>query len=105
MTDGFQEGRSTTYQAYGIERLDRRVTSDGSTTQEDLRHSQRFRAICDAIKAKGIRLWVIGFANTLNSDLSYCGSPGSSFTASNATQLNAAFQEIAKQVGELRVMQ
>ena len=48
---------------------------------------------------------MIGFANTLNSDLSYCGSPGSSFTASNATQLNAAFQEIAKQVGELRVMQ
>ena len=55
--------------------------------------------------AKGVRVWVIGFTTSLNADLSYCTSPSSSFVANDAAQLNAAFQEIAKQVGELRVLQ
>jgi len=104
MTDGFQEASNTTYQSYGIEYLDRRVTDDGSTTQENARHSLRFRAVCDAIKAKGIRIWVIGFTSGLTADLAYCASPSSSYTANDAASLNAAFQEIAKQVGELRVL-
>lgn len=105
MTDGDMDTSNGIYQAYGIEYLDRRITSDGSKTQDDARHSLRFRAVCDAIKAKGVRVWVIGFTTALNADLSYCTSPGSSFVASDAAQLNAAFQEIAKQVGELRVLQ
>lgn len=104
MTDGFLEPANTTYQSYGIEFLDRRVTSDGSVSQETSRHSLRFRAICDAVKAKGIRIWAIGFTSGLTGDLSYCASPNSSFTANNATELNTAFQTIAKQVGELRVL-
>ena len=105
MTDGDLDTSNSIYQAYGIEYLDRRITSDGSKTQDDARHSLRFRAICDAIKAKGVRVWVIGFTTSLNADLSYCTSPSSSFVANDAAQLNAAFQEIAKQVGELRVLQ
>lgn len=105
MTDGLQEGSSTIYQAYGIERLDQRVTGSSGTSVENARHSARFRAICDAIKSKGIRLWVIAFTTGLNADLSYCASPSSAYTAADASQLNAAFQEIAKQVGELRVLQ
>lgn len=104
MTDGYQQASNTTYQSYGIEYLDRRVTSDGSTSQEDARHSLRFRAVCDAIKAKGVRVWVIGFTSGLTADLAYCASPNSSYTANSATELNNAFQEIAKQVGELRVL-
>lgn len=105
MTDGEMDTSNSIYQAYGIEWLDRRITSDGSKTQDDARHSLRFRAVCDALKAKGVRVWVIAFTSTVNADLSYCTSPSSSFTANDATQLNAAFQEIAKQVGELRVLQ
>lgn len=105
MTDGLQEGSSTIYHAYGIERLDQRVTGSSGTSVQDTRHSTRFRAICDAVKAKGIRVWVIGFTTGLTSDLAYCASPSSSFTANDASQLNTAFQEIAKQVGELRVLQ
>ncbi|MDP3906618.1 TadE/TadG family type IV pilus assembly protein [Novosphingobium sp.] len=105
MTDGAQESSSSIYHAYGIESLDRRISDDGSTSQTDARHLSRFRAICDAVKAKGIRIWAIAFTTGLTSDLSYCASGNSAFTASNATQLNAAFQEIAKQVGELRVLQ
>lgn len=105
MTDGQQEGNAAIYQAYGIERLDQRVTGSAGTSTENARHSARFRAICDAVKAKGIRLWVIGFSTGLTADLAYCASPSSAFTADSAAQLNAAFQEIAKQVGELRVLQ
>ena len=104
MTDGFQEASATNYTAYGIEFLDRRITTNGATSQSDPRHSLRFRAVCDAIKAKGIRVWVIGFTTGLTSDLAYCASPNSAYTANDAAQLNAAFQEIAKQVGELRVL-
>jgi hypothetical protein len=104
MTDGFQQGSASLYQAYGIERLDRRVSGDGTTDTADTRHGARFLAICDAIRAKGIRVWTIGFPS-LSTDLGTCASPSSSFAAANATQLNAAFQEIARQVGELRVLQ
>lgn len=105
MTDGDMNTVSSIYQSYGIESYDLRVTSNGSSTQDDARHSLRFRAVCDAIKAKGIRIWVIAFTTSMNADLTYCTSPGSSFTASTSSQLNAAFQNIAKQVGELRVLQ
>ena len=104
MTDGFQEASNSIYGAYGIESIDRRITDTGSTTQANTRHSLRFRAACDAIKAKGVRVWVIGFTTGLTSDLAYCASPNSSYTANDAAQLNTAFQEIAKQVGELRVL-
>jgi hypothetical protein len=57
------------------------------------------------VKAKGIRLWVIAFGTSLTTNLRTCASTSSSFTASNASQLDAAFQEIANQVGELRLTQ
>lgn len=104
MTDGDLATNSDLYQAYGIEWLDRRVTGNGSQSREDTRHSLRFRAICDAVKAKGIRVWVIGFTTGLTADLAYCTSPNSSYTANSAADLNTAFQTIAKQVGELRVL-
>lgn len=104
MTDGIIEANASIYNAYGIEFLDRRITNDGGTTQANERHSLRFRAVCDAIKAKGVRVWVIGFTTGLTDDLAYCASPSSSYTANSAAELNSAFQEIAKQVGELRVL-
>ncbi len=104
MTDGEPNADEMIQQAYGIEYHDRRITSDGSTN-DDNRHIARFKAVCDAVKAKGIRVWVIAFAASMTTDLSYCSSSNSAFTASNSAQLNAAFQEIAKQVGELRVVQ
>jgi hypothetical protein len=104
MTDGEMEPNYTIAQAWGMEYWDRRVTSDGSTDDEK-RHTQRFLATCEAIKAKGIRVWVVAFTSTLSTDLTTCASDDSSFTANSAADLNTAFQEIAKQVGELRVVQ
>lgn len=104
MTDGQMEPSISIQSTYGIEWHDRRVTDDGQSNQA-ARHTLRFRALCDNAKDKGFRVWVIAFASSLTTDLSYCASSNSSFLATNATQLNNAFQEIAKNVGELRVYQ
>lgn len=105
MTDGQMDTANYVLQSYGIEYHDRRTASDGADTTSDTRHKARFRAICDAVKAKGIRIWVIAFTSSLSTDLTYCASSASSFTASSSSQLDAAFQTIAKQVGELRLQQ
>jgi len=101
-TDGEPNSAYFIQQMYGIEYHDRRITDDGSTS-DDARHIQRFRAICDAVKANGIRIWVIATATALTADLTYCASPNSSYTAGSSSDLNTAFQSIAKQIGELRI--
>ncbi|WP_338242146.1 TadE/TadG family type IV pilus assembly protein [Aurantiacibacter hainanensis] len=104
MTDGAMQPSISIQSAYGIEYHDRRVTANGSN-HHARRHTERFLAVCEAVKAKGIRLWVIAFATGLTEDLETCGSDDSSFLAEDAEQLNEAFQEIAKEVGELRIVQ
>jgi hypothetical protein len=103
MTDGEMAPWQYMQQAWGIEWWDRRVTTDGGYWNDVTGHNSRFRVACDAIKAKGIRVWVIAFTTSLSTDLTYCASTDSSFVAADAAELNAAFQEIANEVGELRV--
>ncbi len=104
MTDGAMQPSISIQSAYGIEYHDRRVTANGSN-HHTRRHNERFLALCEAVKAKGIRLWVIAFATGLTEELETCSSDDSSFLAEDADQLNSAFQEIAKEVGELRIVQ
>lgn len=104
MTDGELAPTLTVNSSYGVERNDVRITGDGATNQY-ARHRSRFLAICEAVKARGIRLWVIAFGTTLDNDLKTCATTKSSYQADNAAQLNTQFQEIAKQVGELRITQ
>ncbi len=104
MTDGEMSPSYSTQSAWGIEYHDRRVTDDG-VTRDTERHNSRFLALCSAVKAKGIRVWVIAFAQAMTTQLQTCASDASAFTAANANQLDTAFQAIAKQVGELRVVQ
>lgn len=104
MTDGEMAPSYAIQSAWGIEFHDRRVTDDGYS-EDAARHNSRFLALCEAVKAKGIRLWVIAFAQAMTPELQACSSTDSAFTAANASQLDAAFQAIAKQVGELRVVQ
>ncbi len=110
MTDGQIDTGWVGYNAYGVEFYDRRITESGlnstdTVTQNNARHQSRFLAICEAVKAKGTRLWVVAFGTGLTTPLSTCASPNSAFPASNRTQLNEAFQQIARQVGELRMTQ
>lgn len=104
MTDGELYTVSKLHSSYGIEYHDKRVTSNGSTDQ-NARHRLRFLAVCEAAKAKGIRIWVIAFGTSLTSDLQACGSASSSYQANDSAELNTAFQDIANQVGELRIVQ
>lgn len=105
MTDGEIAPNNAIHSAYGVEmeKYYPKVSDDG--TDLSSRHTSRFLAVCEATKAKGIRLWVIAFATALTTDLMACASSDSSFIAANADQLNEAFQEIAKDVGELRITQ
>ena len=104
MTDGYLSPSEKSHSAYGFEWWDPRVTEDGESGITS-RHTERFLAVCDQVKAKSIRIWVIAFATELTTDLIKCASTDSSFTATDATTLNEAFQDIAAEVGELRITQ
>lgn len=110
MSDGELFPSDSAYTANGIERHDARITGiingpDENTyeaTHREYRNT-RVREMCRAIKAKGIRLWIVAFNTALANDLIECASPNSSFTATGADDLKARFEEIAEQVAELRL--
>jgi Flp pilus assembly protein TadG len=104
LTDGDMEPQSSTNTSYGVEPMDQRIAA-GDTASLTTRLLSRSQAICSAIKARGIRLWVIALSTGLTDDLRNCASPDSSFEAESSDELNEHFQEIAKQVGELRITQ
>jgi Flp pilus assembly protein TadG len=104
MTDGQIDTGETYYSAYGVERHDKRITGTAST-ERTLRHERRFAAMCDAIKAKGIRVWVIAFSTSLSTELTNCASGGldSAFTSTNASGLRNTFVTIAQSISDLRL--
>ncbi|MEZ5708736.1 MAG: Tad domain-containing protein [Blastomonas sp.] len=101
MTDGELQPYSDYAAGWGIESLDHRVGSSNPSEYE--RHRSRTLAICEAIKGKGMRLWVVAFGTGLTDDLRTCASDGSAFEASNASQLTNTFTQIAQKISELRL--
>ncbi|WP_379550509.1 pilus assembly protein TadG-related protein [Qipengyuania sp. DGS5-3] len=104
MTDGVMDTSIVSHSAWGVELYDQRITDDGINDRNE-RHFERFQAACQIARSKGIRVWVVAFATTLTTELEQCASTDSSFTAATSAQLETAFQEIARNVGELRVTQ
>lgn len=104
MTDGQMAPNPNIYGLYGYEDLDQRVTG-GTPNVSDLtnRHNSRFVAMCNAIRAKNVSIWVIGFGQTLNSQLTSCADPGQAFYASDTTTLRAQFVAIATKIAKLRL--
>lgn len=108
MTDGDMAPSMCLYGMYGIENYDHRVTttgfqSDCSDSSQQANHYARFLAECAAAKARNLSVFVVGFGQTLTSQLTSCASPGQAFYAADNTSLNAAFQTIAKRVAMLRL--
>ena len=110
MTDGiFSTGYSNLYSGYGIEQLDARVTPGGSNSNQDdqlARHKQRFGLLCSKAKTMGYSVWVVGFAQQLDTSLTNCASnAGQASTSANSDALLAKFVEIGKNIGALRLTQ
>lgn len=104
MTDGMMAPNQSIYGLYGLEAADQRV-SGGNSSDLTARHNARFQAMCDAARAKNMRVWVVGFGTTLTSNLTACADPGQAFQANDTVTLRARFAEIASQIARLRLSQ
>lgn len=90
---------------YGIEN---RVRGDGTRAGHRQAIDYKTVRMCHRMRARGIRVYTIGFAIQANSPadqmLRACAAKGGNyFLAENAADLNKAFDEIADQITELHV--
>jgi Flp pilus assembly protein TadG len=104
MTDGDMAPNTNIYGMYGMEYYDKRVTGGTYSSDTDY-HNARFLAECEAAKARNIVVYVVGFGQSLTSQLTSCASPGGAFYASDNTALSTAFSQIALSVAALRLSQ
>ena len=105
MSDGELAPNNDLYGIYGVELMDRRITTDGNNDAQRTRHEARFQAACRAAKNENMTVWVIAFGTPLSASLINCASAGRAYQASDSAQLNAAFQEIAQKIAALRLTQ
>lgn len=105
MTDGQLDTEPLGYSAYGVEKLDQRVTGTYvSSTDLDNRHKKRFSLACDAAKSAGANIWVIVFASSLSTELTNCASKSTQAKVSaSSTALIQDFAKIGKEIGALRL--
>ena len=108
MTDGAMSTGNSNYDAWGMNTWDGRITGTGenSTTLTGV-HNRRFEMICNAAKAKGYTIWVVGFGiSTLTPQMTSCATDGDHASLSNsASTLSQQFQNIAQSIGGLRLSQ
>ncbi len=111
MTDGTMDARNQNYGPWGISRLDGRQvptnqldTDDGSADMNN-KHYRRMEMICNAAKAKGYTVWVVGFGiSSLPQSLINCATDSDhAAVASSSTALKAKFKAIAETIGGLRL--
>ena len=113
MTDGEMAPAAWAASSYGTEWNDHKIVNwtgatwdwGGIADAQRAHHTARFLALCEAVKAKNIRLWVVAFATTLDANMIQCASPNSAFVSTNAAQLNDNFERIAKSMSDLRIVQ
>lgn len=110
MTDGAMSPSPYAPGAYDVERHANRVaplnTNDGALAAElKRRHEARFLALCQLARDRyNVRVWAVALGEPLsNTQLEACAGPGRAFQADNASALNAAFQQIATQIADLRL--
>lgn len=105
MTDGLLDTGPYLYSAYGAEWADKRVTG-GDLNSQDSRHQQRFNLMCSSIKNRGVSIWVVAFASSLDTNLTNCASnSGQASTSANSADLTTKFVEIGKSIGAMRLTQ
>ena len=103
LTDGVPVNSAYSYAGYGMEIMASRITGTTGEAAGTL-HARRFQALCDAQRGS-VNIWAIAFGTSVTGNLSNCADPNRAFQANNASDLNAAFENIAKSVADLRLVQ
>jgi Flp pilus assembly protein TadG len=110
MTDGDANTDVLNYTAYGVPWYDRRQTSVSSVpskTVEDDNVNARTQAICAAVRARNITVWVISYGGSVstadNALLTSCATANHFYLASNAAALTSTFKGIAAEIANLRI--
>jgi Flp pilus assembly protein TadG len=103
MTDGIMQPTASGWSAYGVEDLDHRIAPIGYEGTITGRHTARFSAICEAVKAQGTTIWVVAFGTSMTTALQDCATDGRAYYSSNSEQLRNTFKYIAAQVADLRL--
>ncbi|MEG3122635.1 TadE/TadG family type IV pilus assembly protein [Sphingomonas sp. GB1N7] len=106
MTDGDMAPNINIYGMYALEQFDKRVTNgdyNDATTYQNY-HNQRFLAECSKAKSLGIDVWVVAVGQAVTTQLTACASsPTQAVYAGTSSDVSAAFANIAKHVGALRI--
>lgn len=104
MTDGTMQNYPSNYTAWGVTQYDGRdaPTSTADTTLVNY-HNNRFLAACTMAKNMGYTIWVIGFGQTLTTQMKSCATANRAYYASDTSALTTTFQYIAGQVADLRI--
>jgi Flp pilus assembly protein TadG len=103
LTDGIPVSEGTTYSAYAMEDVDRRITGSSGTSVGAGRHAARFQALCDAQRGS-VSIWAIGFGTSVTGNLTNCADPNRALQANSTTTLNDAFKRIAADISDLRLV-
>ncbi|WP_010337186.1 TadE/TadG family type IV pilus assembly protein [Sphingobium yanoikuyae] len=107
MTDGTMSAYNNVYGAWGYQSLDQRDGPSGASNSDlTAIHNRRMEMMCNAIKSRGITIWVIGFSNSnvMSTELQNCASSANHWSMNySAAQLKTTFQNIAKNIGGLRL--
>lgn len=115
MTDGDTQTSVFNYAAYGVPWFDRRQTADDTVPTDadtDAQVDARLVALCEAVKNKNITLHVISFGGGVNATtearLKACATgpdvAKKFYDANDAPGLTKAFESIADDISELRLI-
>jgi Flp pilus assembly protein TadG len=111
MTDGLLNTGEKDYTAYGIEKLDQRMTGGSGTGVQWTRTNERFMAICRAARNANISVWAVGFGTSVPDSMYTCAGDDPAnktaathtFQADNTAQLKEQFKNIAAKIASLRI--
>lgn len=103
LTDGQTSTLDLSYSAYGVEPIDQRRWNPSDTLTLNQVVEKRFTYICNEVKNHNITVWFIAYGTDLNPIMTNCAGPGHYFSAKNSQELNDAFAQIGKNIGDLRL--
>ncbi len=103
LTDGEPVSADNSITSYGLEKVSGRITGNTGVAAATL-HARRFQALCDAHRGT-VAIWAIAFGTTVTGNLANCADPGRAYQANNASDLNNAFNAIARDIADLRLVQ